>query len=134
MFSLKIDNGFQLRRTAFVVFALAMFSCIDLGTAATPKSDPARMTRQGADAAQPRTSMVDTELRDRVVKLEVNEGAVDRRLDDVRASTAERVADNKALTYSLFGAVVAVIAAIGVPMIIRERREKKEIREFARGE
>ena len=86
-------------------------------TLTPPPTPPASMQ----DAQGERISPV--MLLDRIAQLEASNRGIGQRIDDSRN-----------LTYALFGGLVALLAAIGVPIIFRERRELREFRELGNHE
>ncbi len=110
--------GWTLAGTLVVA---ALLLCPALSWAQQPRPKPqSPATRAGTEDPQAeRISSV--MLLDRVAQLEASNRGISQRVDDSRN-----------LTLTLFGGLVALLAAIGVPVIFRERRQLREVRELGR--
>ncbi|GEM_PF-6219889 len=99
-----------------VLLCLAV-PALSLAQQPKPRSPAAGTVTRQDDAQAERISPV--MLLDRVAQLEATNKGMNQRLDDSRN-----------LTLTLFGGLVALLAAIGVPVIFRERRELRELRDL----
>jgi tetratricopeptide (TPR) repeat protein len=114
-----------MRRTTLVLaVAIASFpsTILAVQSAHTPQSAATQPVPvpPPASAESSAAQISPVMLLDRIAQLEASVRAADKRLDDARN-----------LIYTLFGGLVAILVAIGIPIIFRERREIRDLRERA---